>query len=313
MLASRFVFLFFCYIIYGREELNKTQLVLLMLFITFVTSVTTGIVTVTLLQQAPPAVTQTINRVVERTIEKITSSAPTQVKETRVIVNQEDQIIQTAAAVKPSIVRIVIPTDAVPVASGDSVSGDVSKFADSVSTNQVAAVAGAVADQTTSNELGTGFLVSSDGMVATAYSIIPDQNIVYDIYVGDKKYQGNVVFYSKNNELALLKINHDNTVKFLAPQFSSDPVVLGQTVIVLGRDLARYTVSVGLVASLKDAVGSSLPSFKTTVKSDATNIGGPLLGSDGFLIGLNLSGGNSLPIELIKSHLNFATSTAARS
>ena len=47
------------------ESLTKTQIVLLVLLVSFVTSLATGIVTVTLVNQAPQPVTHTINKVVE--------------------------------------------------------------------------------------------------------------------------------------------------------------------------------------------------------------------------------------------------------
>jgi len=53
------------------KELNKTQLILLTLLITFVVSIATGIVTVTLMQQMPKSATQTITNVIQRTIERV--------------------------------------------------------------------------------------------------------------------------------------------------------------------------------------------------------------------------------------------------
>ncbi|MEI7480540.1 MAG: hypothetical protein WCJ59_02830, partial [bacterium] len=85
------------------ENLNKQQLILLTLLITFVTSIATGIVTVSLMDQAPKNVTQTINRVVERTIEKVVptkvdgnQTQQTTIKET-VVVKEDDKVTSTIA------------------------------------------------------------------------------------------------------------------------------------------------------------------------------------------------------------------------
>ena len=86
------------------EHLTKQQIILLALLVSFVSSIATGIVTVSLLEQAPPAVTQTINRVVERTIEQVTPSATT-TKET-VIIREDEATTGAIAKSTKSIVRI---------------------------------------------------------------------------------------------------------------------------------------------------------------------------------------------------------------
>jgi len=92
------------------ERLTKMQIVLLTLLVSFVTSIATGIVTVTLMDQAPPAITQTINRVVERTVEKVvpdkSQGANVITKEVTVVVKEDDLITDSIEKNSKSVVRI---------------------------------------------------------------------------------------------------------------------------------------------------------------------------------------------------------------
>ncbi len=92
------------------EHLSKHQIVLLTLLVSFVSSIATGIVTVSLLGQAP-SVTKTINQIVEHTIQTVVPGAPTQaaavVTQKTVVVKDDDLTAQSIASVQKSIVRIV--------------------------------------------------------------------------------------------------------------------------------------------------------------------------------------------------------------
>ncbi len=83
------------------EELTKAQIVLLVLLVSFVTSIATGIVTVALLAKSPPSVPQSVTRIIQRTAETIASTtaifAPPVVTETTVIV-KEDSAVSNAIA-----------------------------------------------------------------------------------------------------------------------------------------------------------------------------------------------------------------------
>ncbi len=71
------------------EELSKAQLILLTILVNFVMSVATGIMTVSLLDQAPPVVTQAINRVVDRTVERVVQAVPSVAPSSPAPSNQE--------------------------------------------------------------------------------------------------------------------------------------------------------------------------------------------------------------------------------
>ncbi|HEY9583025.1 MAG TPA: serine protease [Candidatus Paceibacterota bacterium] len=88
------------------EELTKTQIVLLTLFVSFVTSIATGIVTVTLMDQAPTDVTRTINRVVERTVEKVVPGETKIVERIKEISNPTESDLAIGAIAKTKEVLV---------------------------------------------------------------------------------------------------------------------------------------------------------------------------------------------------------------
>lgn len=87
------------------KDLNKTQLILLTLLLSFVASIATSITTVTLMQQAPPSITIPINRVVQQTVEKIQRIEGKTTVQT-VIIKEEDLVVDAIAKNQSAIFHI---------------------------------------------------------------------------------------------------------------------------------------------------------------------------------------------------------------
>ncbi|HVV14888.1 MAG TPA: trypsin-like peptidase domain-containing protein [Candidatus Paceibacterota bacterium] len=104
------------------EKLTKHQIVLLTLLVSFVTSIATGIVTVSLMDQAPAGVTRVVNQIVEHTVEKVVpatqSAAAITTTEKTVVVKDDDLAAQSIAKVQKSIARVVLPGGNVLVSRG---------------------------------------------------------------------------------------------------------------------------------------------------------------------------------------------------
>lgn len=93
------------------ERLTKHQIILLTLLVALVTSIATGIVTVSLMNQQPQGITRTINQIVERTVQTVVpapqgAAAAATVTTKTVVVTNDDLAAQSIAAVQKSIIRI---------------------------------------------------------------------------------------------------------------------------------------------------------------------------------------------------------------
>jgi hypothetical protein len=93
------------------KDLNKSQLILLALLISFVTSIASAIATVSLLEQAPAPVTQTINRVVQQTIEKI---VPTDYSKKPALTAEEANLLNQLKTVGSFVATIVVRVEGKP-------------------------------------------------------------------------------------------------------------------------------------------------------------------------------------------------------
>lgn len=245
------------------EHLTKAQIVLLTLFVSFVSSMATGIVVVTLMQQAPEPILQSITNVVERTIEKVT---PTFVDKPgkQIIIKDEDLMV---AAIERNAKSVV----ALSVAGEDG--------------NMVSA--------------GIGTIVSKDGLIVTDKGNFGGGVLMTK--VDGVAYALEVVSNEKSGTLGLGRLTPVKPLATSTPAVVFTPVTLGdastlkvgQTAIVLGgRD--GKTIVTGLVSNLdlrtivdKDTKKETkfLDGFSLTQRLSGTSNGAPIITLEGVVIG----------------------------
>jgi S1-C subfamily serine protease len=272
------------------EDLTKHQLILITLLITFVTSIATGIITFTLLSEAPVEVTQTINRVVERTIEQVAPAVegnPAKIT-TTVVVSEEDRILESIAKNEKSIVRL--------------------KTTGSDGSEIVA---------------GLGLVVSADGTIATDLRSFNAVSTFTIVFYDGKTYPSGKVFTDEANGLAFIKTNfpEKETPKYTfypAVFGDSDGLKIGQSVIAIsGRD--SNAASVGRIFQLTFGEDKkTVTNIASDIKISKNHFGSPILNLSGEIIGLEAPFDESeteysyVPINVIKTATTKALTELAK-
>ncbi len=88
------------------KDLNKSQLILLAVLLSFITSIATGITTVTLMQQAPASVTIPVTRIVRETVERVVPAEI--VTKTQALSAEEKKLLADLKAIKPLTVTLYL-------------------------------------------------------------------------------------------------------------------------------------------------------------------------------------------------------------
>ena len=254
------------------EELSKSQLILLTILVNFVTSVATGILTVSLLDEAPATVTQTVNRVVEHTIERVT---------------QQVAPVATALAPAPS------NQDLVTAALGMSASREVAIYAAQTGTSTPAV------------SIGT-YLSKSRTVATAAQDVLPKEALIEfsdGSYVPASLAQAGsgIAIYGFADNAVLPKISSPILM-------TAHTLKLGQTALAISSDGSATT---GIVARVSDkGVHTTLPDIG--VGSATVDLSGNLIGiSAGGIPGLLISA-NTITELLTSTSTAATSTAAAR-
>jgi serine protease Do len=145
---------------------------------------------------------------------------------------------------------------------------------------------------------GSGFIISSDGLILTNKHVVSDAGASYSVLTNDgNTYPATVLARDPNQDLAVLKINATGLPTVTLGD--SDGLQLGQTAIAIGNALGQFsnTVSVGVVSGLDRSVTATAPdagaeeTIQGVIQTDAAinpgNSGGPLVDLRGQVIGID--------------------------
>ncbi|GMU74405.1 MAG: hypothetical protein AMXMBFR44_6020 [Candidatus Campbellbacteria bacterium] len=233
------------------EHLNKTQMILLALLVSFVTSIATGIATVSLIEKAPADVTRVISRIVEQPIETILPGEKEVVTQT-VVVQESDLIAQAIVAIRPSIVRIY---------QGERSDKTFLAF-------------GVILD-----EKGTVLADATVVKEKKPYVVVLDDGIEFEAIADD----------AVNGVVLLTPNNAPERATFIpAAQEAFSELALGQTVVALGNSNGSYTVSPGIISEIvsPSAEEGSRGFVRTTITSNNIASGSPLVTVEGKIVGI---------------------------
>ncbi|CAA9225700.1 MAG: HtrA protease/chaperone protein [uncultured Adhaeribacter sp.] len=134
---------------------------------------------------------------------------------------------------------------------------------------------------------GTGFVLSADGYFVTSYHVVKDADSVYIENKQGLRYKVKTVFQDKAHDLAILKIDDSTFTSFkpLPYAFKIGNADLGEKVYTLGFPREDMVYGEGSLSSRTGFEGDTT-AYQISVPVNPGNSGGPLIDSQGNLIGI---------------------------
>lgn len=170
---------------------------------------------------------------------------------------------------------------------------------------------------------GSGFLINSEGLIATAYHVIEGANSI-NVYLSDKGMYvaQSVVGFDADRDIALIKISVGHALPYL--ELETEGITPGEAAYSLGSSLGFLDGSFGsgiVSANLREEVidedtEEKMYAVQFTAPISGGNSGGPLLNSRGKVIGIVRSHyiyGNDLNMATYIEELKNIDQTYSRS
>jgi S1-C subfamily serine protease len=168
-------------------------------------------------------------------------------------------------------------------------------------------------------DLGSGFIINANGEILTNLHVISGSQQVEVTLPDQSKYKATVLVRDRVNDIALIKIEPKKKLTYLNLG-DSDHLQVGQKVLAIGNPFGfDGTLTTGVISTLGRTIDAeNSRRMEGMIQTDASinsgNSGGPLLDSQGNVIGINTAiygpGGGSvgigfaLPINRAKALLD---------
>jgi len=137
--------------------------------------------------------------------------------------------------------------------------------------------------------LGSGFVISADGLIVTNYHVIEDAEEIIVNFSDESKYKAEVIGSDSKTDLALLKIKPKDKLPYV--KFgNSDKARVGDWVVAIGNPFGLGgSVTAGIISARARDINAG--PFDDFIQTDAAinrgNSGGPMFNMKGEVIGIN--------------------------
>lgn len=138
---------------------------------------------------------------------------------------------------------------------------------------------------------GSGFIISSDGMIVTNHHVIDQAKTITLAFADGVESKGHLIGADASTDIAVIKANEGNFRPLVFTD--SDALMPGQIAIAIGNPMGlQHTVTSGVVSALGRTLRAQNGRLiDDVIQTDASlnpgNSGGPLVNSSGKVIGVN--------------------------
>jgi Do/DeqQ family serine protease len=143
----------------------------------------------------------------------------------------------------------------------------------------------------TMQSLGSGVIIDGEGHVLTNEHVVARASRIQVNLSDGREFDATLVGADPNNDIAVLRIDANEKLPWVAPGGSED-LLVGEPVIAIGNPFGlSSTVTTGVISALDRSIRTEGRSYYGFIQTDASinpgNSGGPLLNAEGELIGVN--------------------------